>query len=57
MTEDQLGQETLVCLTDTGYTHVYGPEMAPDGDSPERKDCRHVVLSERLCGAIDWLNP
>ena len=40
MTEDQLGQETLVWLTDTGYTHVYGPEMAPDGDSPERKDCR-----------------
>lgn len=38
MTEDRLGQETLVWLKDTGNTHVHGPEMTPDGDSPERKD-------------------
>ena len=30
MTEDQLEQETLSWLTDVGYTHAYGPDIAPD---------------------------
>jgi type I restriction enzyme R subunit len=28
MTEDQLEQETLSWLADTGYGHVYGPDIA-----------------------------
>ena len=31
MTEDQLEQETLGWLADVGYTHLYGPDIAPDG--------------------------
>ncbi|MEJ8850460.1 type I restriction endonuclease subunit R [Variovorax rhizosphaerae] len=57
MTEDQLEQEALGWLTDVGYTHVYGPDIAPDGTSPERPDYRQVVLVERLRISIADLNP
>ena len=36
MTEDQLEQEALGWLADVGYQHRYGPELAPDGSTPER---------------------
>ena len=37
MTEDQLEQEALGWLADVGYSPLYGPERAPDGDRPERR--------------------
>jgi type I restriction enzyme R subunit len=57
MTEDQLEQETLGWLADVGYTHVYGPDIAPDGNEPERSNYTQVVLVERLRQAIARLNP
>jgi type I restriction enzyme R subunit len=57
MTEDQLEQETLGWLADVGYTHVYGPDIAPDGSAPERSNYTQVVLVERLRQAIARLNP
>ena len=57
MTEDQLEQETLSWLGSVGYTHLYGPDIAPDGDNPERGDYRQVVLVERLRAAVNKLNP
>ena len=57
MTEDQLEQETLTWLSDVGYRPVYGPEIAPDGDAPERADYRQVVLADRLRDAVARLNP
>ena len=35
MTEDQLEQETLAWLTDAGYCHRYGLDIAPDGSAPQ----------------------
>jgi type I restriction enzyme, R subunit len=57
MTEDQLEQEALSWLADVGYTHVYGPDIAPDGTAPERNDYRQVLLVQRLRRAIETLNP
>ena len=57
MTEDQLEQEALGWLAEVGYTHVYGPDIAPDGGAPERADYRQVVLVDRLREAIARLNP
>jgi len=57
MTEDQLEQETLGWLAEVGYTHRYGPDLAPDGDTPERADYRQVLLVERLRAAVAQLNP
>ena len=56
MTEDQLEQETLGWLAEVGYTHLYGPTIAHDGDSPERENYRQVLLIERLRSAITRLN-
>ena len=57
MTEDQLEQETLGWLTDTGYVHCYGLDMAPDGGAPERSNYSQVLLVGRLREAINRLNP
>ncbi|GAB1368930.1 type I restriction endonuclease subunit R [Azonexus hydrophilus] len=57
MTEDQLEQEALGWLTEVGYTHRYGPDIAPDGDSAERADYLQVLLPFRLRAAIHRLNP
>jgi type I restriction enzyme R subunit len=57
VTEDQLEQETLAWLIDTGYSHVYGPVIAVDGDAPERSNYIQVVLVQRLRDAISLLNP
>ena len=57
MTEDQLEQETLGWLADVGYTHLYGPDIAPDGPNPERADYRQVILRARLLDALHRLNP
>lgn len=48
MTEDQLEHEGLGWLAEVGYATAYGPDLAPDGASPERADYRQVVLVERL---------
>jgi len=57
LTEDQLEQEALGWLAEVGYSHRYGPDIAPDGDTPERADYRQVLLPFRLREAIHRLNP
>ena len=57
MTEDQLESETLAWLQDVGYTHAYGPDIAPDSPAPERSNHRQVLLVGRLRAAIERLNP
>ncbi len=57
MTEDQLEQEALGWLTDVGYQHRHGPELAPDGSTPERSSYREVLLLNRLRQAVAALNP
>lgn len=57
MTEDQLEQESLSWLADVGYSHVYGPDIAVDGITPERSNYLQVVLVERLRNSISRLNP
>jgi type I restriction enzyme, R subunit len=44
-------------LADVGYTTLYGPDIAPDGPSPERTDYRQVLLVERLQARSFGLNP
>jgi type I restriction enzyme R subunit len=56
MTEDQLEKEALGWLAEVGYTPLFGPDIAVDGDHPERSDYRQVLLFERLRAAIYRLN-
>ena len=57
MTEDQLEQETLGWLADVGYASIFGPDIALDGNAPERTNYQQVVLIERLRQALQKLNP
>jgi type I restriction enzyme R subunit len=57
ITEDHLEQLTLTWFQDVGWEYCYGPDIAPDGDAPERADYRQVVLAERLLDALRRLNP
>ena len=57
MTEDQLEQETLTWLANTGYAVIHGYDIAPDGPHPERDNYTQVILKERLRKAIARLNP
>lgn len=43
MTEDQLEQEALGWLAETGYTLRSGPDIAHDGTDPQRSGYTQVV--------------
>lgn len=57
MTEDQLEQQALGWLADVGYQHRCGPDLAPDGSTPERSRYRQVLPVARLRQAVAALNP
>ncbi len=57
MTEDQLEQEVLEWLAETGYRVVCGYDIAPDADTPWRENFTQVLLQDPLRGAIARLNP
>lgn len=40
-----------------GYSYAHGPDIAPDGEGPERRDYGQVVLGGRLCEALTRINP
>ena len=57
ITEDHLEQQSLGWFREMGYTIVHGPQLAPDGEAPERENFRQVVLTGRLHAALTRLNP
>ena len=56
-TEDDLEQILLGWLEELGWTHVYGPDIAPGEVGAERDDYRETVLDGRLVAAVTRLNP
>jgi len=57
ITESDIEEAALEILDELGYEIIYGPDIAPDGSSPERREYSEVVLVERLKEAIEILNP
>ena len=49
--------ECLAWLADVGWQHHYGPDIAPDGDAPERDNYRQVLLLGRLRSAQSNAEP
>lgn len=56
ITEDQLEQLCLDWFRQGGYEYAYGPDIAPDGDNPEREDYKQVLLAGRLLTALQRIN-
>jgi type I restriction enzyme R subunit len=57
MTEDQLEQQCLQWFAEGGWEIAHGPDLAPDGEAPERADYRQVLLLADLETAIQRINP
>lgn len=57
ITEDQLEQVCLDWFREGSYEYAYGPEIAHDGEAPEREDYKQIILSKRLLSALQQINP
>lgn len=57
LNENTIEQEAFTCFEELGYTKLYGPDIAEDGENPERNNYTEVVLRNRLESAITRLNP
>ena len=57
ITEEQLEHICLEWFREGGYECVFGPDIAHDGETPERIDYRQVVLIGRLMSAMQKINP
>ena len=55
--ESHLEQATLEWFEELGYETVFAPDIAPDGEYPEREDYSDVILKERLHEALERINP
>lgn len=58
MDEETYAEEpALEWLQGLGWEHAYGPEIAPNGDAPERSGWHEVLLEDRVRAALVELNP
>ena len=57
LSESALEELTIEWLEAEGYTYRAGPELAPDGSTPERSSYQDVLLNGRIQAAINRLNP
>jgi len=57
ITESEIEQFAIELLEKQGYQYVYAPDIAPDGDTPERNRFEDVLLLERLRNAVGRINP
>ena len=57
ITESEIELYSLEELEKSGFHYLSGPEIAPDGITPERQDYSTILLIDRLKTAIQKLNP
>ncbi|MBF3746733.1 hypothetical protein ISF87_31860, partial [Burkholderia pseudomallei] len=51
-TEELLEEAVIELLQGMDYEYVYGPDISHDGERPERRDYREVILEQRLRDAL-----
>ena len=57
LTESAIETFAIELFQQLGYQYLYGPEIAPDSETPERERFEDVVLLERLRSAVARINP
>ena len=55
--ESHVEDATLEWFSGLGYAVLHGPDISPDGSTPERVSYDQVLLTERLREALERLNP
>jgi len=56
MTENSIEEFAIELLDKLGYEYIYAPNIAPDGETPERETYEQVLLVERLKNAVKRIN-
>ena len=57
ITESAIETFAIELFEKLGYQYVYGPDIAPDSEAPERERFEDVLLLERLRSAAARINP
>ena len=57
LTESALESFAVKLFDRLGYNYAYGPEIAPDGERPERSGYDQILLLGRLEDALRRINP
>lgn len=57
LTESAIEELAIKLFTQLGYSPIYAPDIAPDGDHPERARYDGVLLTGRLEKALLRINP
>ena len=57
LTESVIENFAITLLEKQGYKYIYGPNITPDGDAPERSSFEEIILTERLRNAVSRINP
>ena len=57
ITENEIELLAIEIFEGLGYDYLHAPDIAPDGDNPERQRYDEVVLVDRLQHAIANINP
>lgn len=55
--ESDIEAFAIELLEKQGYRYVYGPAIAPDGDTPERAFFEEALLLDRVRRAVSRINP
>lgn len=57
ITENTIEEFSIELLERLGYQYIYAPDIAHDGEKPERTSYEEILLTERLQNAIRRINP
>jgi len=57
LTESAIEELAIQLFEQLGYSTIYAPDIAPNGNHPERSRYDEVVLTERLRAAVQRINP
>ena len=57
ITETAIEEFAIELLEKQGYRYIYGPEVAPDSDTPERATFEDVLFLDKLKNAVARINP
>ena len=57
LTESAVEDYAIKLFEEAGFTYVYGPDIAPDSETPERQRYDEVLLVGRLERALYRINP
>lgn len=57
LTENKIEEFAIKLLERLGYEYVYAPDIAHDGENPERTSYEEILLIDRLKEAVKRINP